>query len=101
MTKKVKKKVVENAVAKGEFSNQLASPGVFQPQNGVWIWRIAKIRPDYLEALAALSCRIVYLKVFDDLHGPSFWKDQCSPQLISKFNEKAMKVVGWGYHFDK
>jgi hypothetical protein len=71
------------------------------PKNGVWIWQLDKIRQDYLDTLAALQCQVVYLKVFDDLRGPSFWANQCTSQLISRFNRKGIQVIGWGYHFDR
>lgn len=81
---------------------RLESPaGTLPSKSGVWIWQLAKIREDYLAALTKLGCQVVYLKVFDDLRGPSFWSNQCTPQLIAKFNRAGIRVIGWGYHFDQ
>jgi peptidoglycan hydrolase-like protein with peptidoglycan-binding domain len=70
--------------------------------SGIWIWRLADIRPDYREALTTSGCRRIYLKVFDDLHAESmFWKRQCTPALIASVKEAGLEVHGWGYHFDQ
>jgi hypothetical protein len=73
--------------------------------HGVWIWRLAKIDPHYLDRLEAAHCRRVYLKVFDDKNVTTvedfFWDFQCSNAVIKKFNNKGIDVVGWGYHFDQ
>jgi hypothetical protein len=68
---------------------------------GLWIWKLAKLRPDYLQALEEKNCQRVYLKVFDDLHGASFWDFQCSKNIIKAFRDRGISVVGWGYHFDQ
>jgi hypothetical protein len=68
---------------------------------GLWIWRLAKLRHDYLDALKTVGCKRVYLKVFDDLSGANFWDFQCTPAIVGAFNEAGISVVGWGYHFDK
>lgn len=71
--------------------------------NGLWIWRLSRLRSDYLQALQEVGCGRVYLKVFDDLHsvGGNFWAFQCTPALISSFKSKGIEVFGWGYHFDQ
>lgn len=69
--------------------------------NGLWIWRLSQLRPDYLDALVAVGCRRVYLKVFDDASAEMFWKFQCSPALIAAFQTRGIEVYGWGYHFDR
>ncbi|MEM9017562.1 MAG: peptidoglycan-binding protein, partial [Verrucomicrobiota bacterium] len=69
--------------------------------NGLWIWRLKKIRPDYIRALQERNVKRVYLKVFDDLNGPDFWSFQCTRQLIRKFDNAGIEVFGWGYHFDR
>lgn len=73
--------------------------------SGVWIWRLAKIDRDYLNRLARVGCKRVYLKVFDDLRGDSaddfFWDFQCTAPTIQAFNDVGVSVVGWGYHFDQ
>ncbi|AIL61675.1 peptidoglycan-binding protein [Pseudomonas alkylphenolica] len=72
---------------------------------GMWIWRLAKIDRDYLNRLAEVGCKRVYLKVFDDLHDSSaddfFWDFQCTAAVVQAFNAKGISVVGWGYHFDQ
>jgi hypothetical protein len=72
-------------------------------RRGVWIWKLGKIRPDYLDALTKTKCNCVYLKVFDDLGsaGGSFLSSQCTPALIDSFKGRNIQVVGWGYHFDQ
>lgn len=69
--------------------------------NGLWIWRLSQLRPDYLDALATAGCRRVYLKVFDDASAEMFWKFQCSPDLVASFTSRGIEVFGWGYHFDR
>ena len=69
--------------------------------NGLWDLAACRDSPRLLDVLDALSCKVVYLKIFDDLHGPSLWADQCSEELVGRFSQRGIKVIGWGYHFDK
>ncbi|WP_178117728.1 peptidoglycan-binding protein [Pseudomonas sp. R5(2019)] len=73
--------------------------------SGVWIWRLANIDRNYLNRLAEVGCKRVYLKVFDDRRGDSaddfFWDFQCTAATIQAFNAIGVSVVGWGYHFDQ
>ena len=73
--------------------------------HGVWIWRLARIRPDYLDVLVRTGCHRVYLKCFDDRSGSSaadfFWNFQCTREVIEELIERGVSVVGWGYHFDE
>lgn len=68
---------------------------------GIWIWRLNKIRTDYLDALVNAKCRRVYLKVLDDASAGIFWDDQCNAETIAKFAKRGMEVWGWGYIFDR
>jgi hypothetical protein len=69
--------------------------------NGVWIWNLADIRRDYLDALINVQCKRVYLKVLDDASSRIFWGWQCSPDIINAFKAKGIEVWGWGYIFDR
>jgi hypothetical protein len=73
--------------------------------HGVWIWRLERIRADFLDVLERTRCRRVYLKCFDDRSGHSarefFWDTQCTPDLVARLSERGIGVVGWGYHFDQ
>jgi hypothetical protein len=73
--------------------------------HGVWIWRLARIRPDHLDVLVRVGCHRVYLKCFDDRSGESardfFWAFQCTPEIVEAFLQRGISVVGWGYHFDE
>lgn len=78
---------------------------VLDTPRGMWIWRLSKIDRHYMDRLVQVGCKRVYLKVFDDLGDQTaeefFWDFQCSKALIQAFNAKGIRVVGWGYHFDK
>jgi len=69
--------------------------------NGIWIWYLGKIRPDYIDKLRRIGCKRIYLKVFDDKSNPMLWDFQCNREIISAFNEAGIEVFGWGYHFDQ
>jgi len=70
-----------------------------QHPNGAWIWRLSKQHPDYLNQLKQVKCQRVYLKAFDGRSRSMFWKDQCTPEIIKRFNESGIEVYGWGYHY--
>lgn len=67
--------------------------------HGVWIWRLAKVRHDYLSKLVERKVKRVYLKVFDGKSNPMFWGSQCSPEIIREFKSREIEVYGWGYHY--
>lgn len=66
---------------------------------GAWIWRLSKLRPDYLDKLQDVGCKRVYLKVFDGKSEPMFWGEQCTKELVAAFHVKGIEVYGWGYHY--
>lgn len=67
--------------------------------HGVWIWRLTKLRTDYLHELGERKVKRVYLKVFDGKSNPMFWNFQCSPAIVQEFHSRGMTVYGWGYHY--
>lgn len=70
--------------------------------NGIWIWVLDDLGPDYIEKLQRVNCKRVYLKVFDDLsRDDGFWAFQCTQELVTKFKNAGIDVWGWGYHFDQ
>ncbi len=66
---------------------------------GIWIWRLAKIQPDYLDKLVGRGAKRVYLKVFDGKSSPMFWGFQCNAEVIGGFRDRGIEVYGWGYHY--
>ena len=68
--------------------------------NGLYIWQLQNIRPDYISKLVTMGCKRVYLKVLDDASNGIFWSNQCTKENIKTFNDAGIEVVGWGYIFD-
>ncbi|MFI5181443.1 MAG: hypothetical protein ACHQPI_08645 [Thermoanaerobaculia bacterium] len=66
--------------------------------HGAWIHRIARLRSDYLEALAAAHIPRIYVKVFDSISTPMFWSFQCTSKVVKSFTNEGIEVWGWGYH---
>ncbi len=66
--------------------------------HGAWIHRLARLRSDYPEAMAAAQISRVYLKVFDSISTPMFWAFQCTPKIVTSFTNAGIEVWGWGYH---
>src|SRR5215203_2200887 len=66
--------------------------------HGVWIWRLARIDPDYVSRLQSIGVGRVYLKVMDGESTPMFWRHQCTPEIVHSLRSAGIEVFGWGYH---
>jgi hypothetical protein len=64
--------------------------------NGVWIFILKEIDENYLQRLASIGVKRVYLKVAD---GSSFWSSQCTKPIVAAFKAAGIEVYGWGYHY--
>lgn len=66
---------------------------------GVWIWQLADIDPNYLARLQEIGAKRIYLKVMDGRSRPAFWRRQCTPDIVGRFQGAGIEVYGWGYHY--
>ncbi|NES19834.1 MAG: CHAP domain-containing protein [Symploca sp. SIO3E6] len=67
--------------------------------HGIWIWNLNLISSNYLDKIAQVKAKRVYLKVFDGRSNPMFWSHQCSPNIVKQFQDNDIQVFGWGYHY--
>ena len=67
--------------------------------HGIWIWNLKRIGNDYLNKIAEVKAKRVYLKVFDGKSNPMFWSHQCSLDIVKQFKDNDIQVFGWGYHY--
>ena len=67
--------------------------------HGIWIWKLGDLDPQYLDILQRCSISRVYLKILDAHSKPSFWKFQCSREIIAQFHSRGIDVWGWGFHY--
>lgn len=67
--------------------------------HGIWIWNLNSVSSDYLDKIAEVKAKRVYLKVFDGKSNPMFWSRQCSPDIVKQFKDNDIQVFGWGYHY--
>ncbi len=68
-------------------------------QQGLWIWQLGKIDPNYITRMKSIGVGRVYLKVMDGASSPMFWTHQCTPDIVKRFKDAGIEIFGWGYHY--